>query len=292
MSKKQTTKPLNNAAANDFVQKLSGRLTQARKEIIFALAKHKWFWATEPALQAELALLPQEGKENHDGFLEDLAARPDDIGGVQVLRLKSLARGNFAVIPVFEVRNTAKGHEYSYEYVSWRYGKISGAKGLVFVRPDTNAAPTHFIVLVGEKFAPAEKLYDTIGGFIDLGIEGVQTLTDRILLEVKQELGVDDLEVDEVMDLGNLYTDPGMTNAKPNIFIAFISTKQAERVPSTPVNPDIWELEAGALLVPMTQLKEVVQRTADPFFCSVLLKAAVSEQTSEAFRKSVLKALI
>lgn len=274
-----------------FLAQFVGQLTEARQAIAQELVKRKWFQATDAALQTELVTMPQEPAENHDGYLSDLAARPEELGGLQVLSLSKLARGKFAIISMFNVRNIAKGHEYTYEYVSWRYGSLPGAKGLVFVRPSPSEAPTHFIVLIGEKFAPATKVYDTIGGFIDLGVEGVQSLHDRILLEVKQEVGVEDLEVDSIIDLGQIYSDPGMTNSKPGSFVAFISSDQAERIPKDTVNADIHELESGALVVPLEQLREFVRNNTDALFHVALLKAVASTETDDVFRKAVLAAL-
>ncbi len=274
-----------------FLAQFDGKISEDRRQIIAELVKKPWFQATDPAVQAELVTLPQEGTENHDGYLSDLVARRDHIGGVDVLRINHLARGKFALITIFDVKNTESGHEYTYEYVSWRYGSLPGAKGIVFVRPSSGEAPTHFIILVGEKFAPGIKLYDSIGGFIDLGIEGVQTLLDRILLEIKQEVGLEDLEVDSVINLGQVYTDPGMSNSKPANFVAFINDKQASRIPDDPVNGDPAELKAGALIVPMSSLKDVVRETTDAMFCIALLKAMVSNETDRVFQRSILEAL-
>ncbi len=274
-----------------FLAQFDGKISEARREIAAKLAAKPWFQASDPAIQSELITLPQEGAENHDGYLSDMAARPDHIGGVDVLKIHSLARGKFALITIFDVKNTESGHEYTYEYVSWRYGSLPGAKGLVFVRPSSGEAPTHFIVLVGEKFAPATKVYDSIGGFIDLGVEGVQTLLDRILLEIKQEVGLEDLEVDAVINLGQVYTDPGMTNSKPASFVAFINDKQASRIPADPVNGDVAELKAGALIAPMSSLRDMVRENTDALFCTALIKAVASHETDAIFRRSVLEAL-
>ncbi len=265
--------------------------TAERQKIINKLAKCKWFASTSPELQNELINLPQTGAENHDGFLADLAARPERLGGVEVLKLHSLSRGAFGLIPRFNVRSLVGGHEYTYEYISWRHGPLSGAKGLVFVRPADDQAPTHFIVMVGEKFAPGTKVYDTIGGFIDLGVEGVQSITDRMLLEIKQETGVADMPVDEVIKLGRVHTDAGMTNNQPALFMAFITSKDAARIPMEQLNPDIYELRAGPLVLPMSQLKQFCSEATDSYFFAALVKALASDKTPKVAREAILKAL-
>src|SRR5688572_2417900 len=75
-----------------FMAGLEGQLTGERTQIVEELTQRPWFQATDPVLQAELATLPQTGAENHDGFLADLAGRPDAIGGVTVEKLVGLPR--------------------------------------------------------------------------------------------------------------------------------------------------------------------------------------------------------
>jgi hypothetical protein len=257
---------------NEFLDGLPTDLTPSRAEIISELVQLPWFQATDPDLQREVVLLPQEGVENHDGFLSDLAKRPSSIGGVDVQRLQSLSRGNFALIPVFGVK-AADGTEYTYEYVSWRYGPNSGAKGIVFVRAFEQAEPTHFITLVGEKFAPGKKAYDSLGGFMDIGVSGVQSALDRFKVEAKEETGVANLEVSDVTDLGKIYTDPGMTNNCPNLFMGYISIEDANKIPILPVNMDVHELQSGAVIFPMARLREFVILNTDSYFQSAMFKA-------------------
>jgi hypothetical protein len=83
------------------------------------------------------------------------------------MSLNRLAKENFAIIPIFDVVNHT-GQSFTYEYVSWRYGPRSGAKGLVFVEND--GKPTHFVTLSGEKFATGKRETDCPGGFMDIGV--------------------------------------------------------------------------------------------------------------------------
>jgi len=277
--------------AEAFMAGLEGQLTEDRQRIVGELTRQPWFQATTPELQLELATLPQEGAANHDGFLADLAMRSSEIGGVRVESLADLPRGNFALIPKFNVRNIQSNLPYTYEYVSWRSGPLSGAKGVVFIRPEAGAEPTHFIVLAGEKFSTGRMQNDLVGGFMDLGVEGVQSVTDRLLVETRQELGIDDLSVDEVVDLGTIQVDAGMTNNGPQLFAAFISAAEAARIPSDPINPDVHELKAGAVIVPISQLAEIVRSNTDSFFSTAILKTLVSEQVNLPTREALHKAL-
>jgi hypothetical protein len=244
-------------------------LTDERQKIVIELSQQPWFQATSPGLQAELVTLPQSGAENHDGFLADLASRPSVVAGAEVLSMAALARGKFALIPIFNVNN--RGTHYTYEYVSWRYGPTSGAKGIIFVRPFEGAEPTHFITLVGEAFATGKKTNDTVGGFADLGVGGVQKMVQRIEHEVEEEVGVS--EVDEVIDLGVVNTDRGMTNNAPRLFMAWVSSETAAQISSRHVNTDIYELQSGALILPMQHLRDFVVNNTDAFFHSAMLKA-------------------
>lgn len=253
-----------------YLEQISQELTPQRRMIVESLMERSWFQRTSEELQLELATLPQQGRENHDGFLLDLAARPDKIGGVEVIELLKLPRGNFALLPMFRVRNEAMT-EYTYEYVSWRYGPESGAKGLVFVENDGQIS--HFVVLRGDKFATGKREWDSVGGFIDLNVEGVTTALQRIKKEVTEELGVPDLKINKVFDLGTVVSDAGMTNNAPRLFAAVIDANEAQGISETPLNPDEYELKAGTVIIPLSQLPEIIATNNDAFFLSAVARA-------------------
>lgn len=233
-----------------------------------------WFQASHVTIQAELAQLPCEGRENHDGFLQDLANRPNTMGGLTVLELVKLAHGNFALIPIFKVRNE-QGAEYTYEYVSWRYGPASGAKGIVFVR--NGGVITHFLLLRGDKFATGSIEWDLVGGFIDLDVNGVKNALDRFAVEIREELGLPDLKIDDdIIDFGPQLIDSGMTNNRPTFFVAFIDGSEAVRLTETPFNPDEFELKARVVVIPISQLTEMVKKVPDGYFRSVVALCAVN----------------
>lgn len=243
-----------------------------RQAIIQGLLETPWFQRTDIELQTELLTLP----ENHDGFLEDLYDRPEEIGGIVVDKLVDLPRGNFALTPKFAVTNEA-GQGYTYEYVSWRQGPHSGAKGIIFTRPDADSAPTGFIVLQGEKFATGQTEFDAIGGFMDLGEDGVGSVDDRILVEIAEELGVDpdDMAVDEVIDLGRVRTDAGMTNNSPSVFAAFITNETAAALPHDPSNQDSLELRSKVVARPIEELPAFVEQHGDGLLNTAIARSAV-----------------
>lgn len=262
---------------SDFVRKQEMALalkqaTPERRAIFEQLQEKQWFQHTDPSLQKALLTLPSKGRENHDGFLEDLAKRPEEVANVKIERLVDLPHGSFALVPKFEVsRLDNPSMRYTYEYVSWRTGPLSGAKGVVFVEKDGQT--THFIVLRGEKFAPGKKTWDTVGGFIDLDSDGVKNLDERTVHEIREELGVKDLKIRSVVNLGRVLPDAGMTNNEPLLFAAFISDADKSRIASQPVNPDVYELKSGALVLPMEQLPDVVMTNTDGYFLSTIARA-------------------
>lgn len=247
-------------------------VTPERREIYEALKEKLWFQHTSHELQKELISLPDKGRENHNGFLQDLADRPEEVGNIKVERMVDLPRGSYALVPKFEVsRIDNPSLRYTYEYVSWRHGPLSGAKGVVFVEKDGKA--THFIVLRGEKFAPGKKVFDTIGGFIDLHSDEVTSLGERTVHEIQEELGVPKLHVSKIVNLGNVMPDAGMTNNEPSLFAAFISDIDLGKISSTPVNLDVYELKSGAVVLPMVDLPKIVMNNNDGYFLSTIARA-------------------
>jgi hypothetical protein len=246
---------------------LSEESRKLRRPIVDALKQRGWFNNTNQELQAELVTLP----DNHNGFLADLAERPEEVGGLEVSEMVELPRGAFALIPKFKVIRQEDGTEYTYEYVSWRQGPDSGAKGLVLVEGDEGEY-THFIVLRGDKFATGEKEFDLVGGFAEPGEDGSIALQDRFVKEIQEELGLPDLEVKRAIPLGKVHVDAGMTNNHPSIFGAVIDGSEAERLSDSPVNPDIYELKSGTVVFPMSQLKELIKANDDAFFLTTVVR--------------------
>lgn len=254
------------------IDALLARATPERRSIFEKLREKKWFQQTDPTLQKSLLLLPSKGRENHNGFLDDLANRPEEIANIKVERMIDLPKGSFALVPKFEVsRLDNPSLRYTYEYVSWRTGPLSGAKGVVFVEKDGQTS--HFIVLRGEKFAPAKPTWDTVGGFVDTGRESVNQIETHVSREIQEELGGSDIHVNKVVNLGHVLPDAGMTNNEPSLFAAFIGANDLSRLSSEPVNPDIYELKSGAVIFPIDHLPQVVMDNTDGYFLSTIARA-------------------
>ena len=247
--------------------KLLAKMTVERREIAETLFIRKWFLETDVKLQKELLAMP----ESWNRFLADIASRSELVGGITVLSLAKLARGNFTAIPVFNVLNPEKGNKYTYEYVSWRFGPNPGSKGVVLV--ESGGKITHVIVLKGPKFASGIKeVYDTPGGFIEYGEDGKTKMEEGIKREVREELGVKELRVGKVYDLGRFLPDTGMTNNNPHLFAAVISEAEAKKIKNQVDNLDPYELRAQLLVLPMSSLRDVVIETEDAYFLAVVAK--------------------
>lgn len=248
------------------------KATPERRAIGEKLLEKPWFQHTDPELQKTLLSLPSKGIENHNGFLEDLANRPDTLSTIKIERMVDLPRGSYALVPKFEVsRLDNPSMRYTYEYVSWRNGPMTGEKGVVFV--EDQGKTTHVVVLRGDKFATGKKSWDSIGGFADIGVNGVTSVDERTVKELQEELGIPDLAVTRKVNLGRINTDVGMTNNEPGIFAAFISSKDAQKIASKPLNGDTYELNSGAVIFPIDQLPNVVMANTDSFFLSTIARA-------------------
>lgn len=238
----------------------------SRRQTLQKLRERNWFRRSSPEVQLDLVRLPKEW----DGFLADLAGRPEQLSNVTVVSLDRLARGNYAITPVFNVVNE-QGHSFTYEYVSWRNGPDSGVKGLVLLEQD--GEPTHFVVLQGEKFATGRAETDSVGGFVDISVAGATSVLERIQAELREELGLQELKLArEPQDLGKLCVDAGMTNNRPGLFLASIDITFATRLGELE-NSDSRELKGRVQIVPIAELRQRVMTIEDSFFLACVCRA-------------------
>jgi len=186
----------------------------AFSEVEATLNTRGWWNATDPKVQGVVRDLFDRGRE---GFVRDLAQNPDRLGDLNITKLVMVVFEPFsACLPVFEVNKDGQ-KPYTMSYHSWKTGPASGAKGVVFVR-NTDGEVTHFVTLKAMKFAVHGETFDAIGGFTESGEFNV---SETILREITEEIGkVGEVEV---VNLGSVYTDAGMTNNHPGMFAAFIT---------------------------------------------------------------------
>ncbi|MBU0572442.1 hypothetical protein KKH23_03825 [Patescibacteria group bacterium] len=242
-----------------------------RDEVLDLLEQRSWIKATDHNLWVELTTMP----EDHDGYLEDLANRPDQIGNLEIHKIVDLKRGNFAIITLFEVSQPQAEKVYTYEYVSWKNGPLSGAKGLVLIA-DAEDRITHFVILRGSKFAVGGDAFDVVGGFASPDEKGVSGMLARFEEEFKEELGLsENLIVKKIHNLGRILPDAGMTNNHPQLFVAIIDASQAELIGELP-NPDPWELSIGPTIMPVERMRDTVMANDDAYF-HILVTRAVAQ---------------
>lgn len=231
-----------------------------------------WFGSTRVEIQLKLLNLP----ENANGFLEDLLARPIKGGGVMILSLEELLYspfGNiFSITPVFKVQSLVNPEiVYHYEYHSWKQGPESGSKGLLLLQNDKKI--THVVLLTGFKFAVGKDAYDAIGGFASPDETGINGMIQRFDTEIKEELGMPEIRVNEIIPLGRLMPDAGLTNNYPNLFAAVIdgsdmNIKEYEEID----NPDLLEMRASIMVMPVETISDFVFENDDGYFLACIAR--------------------
>jgi ADP-ribose pyrophosphatase YjhB (NUDIX family) len=247
-----------------FMRLATEGMSPERTAIFAQLEGKAWWRNTANELKYDLLIRP----ENWNGYLADLAKRPEVIGNATQREIVEIPRTTFGGSTMFLVQTAGQADTNTYEYHSWRFGPRSGAKGVVFVKDPITGQVTHFLLSRGMKFAPAELCWDCHGGFV----EGNETLADNAMREIREELGVEDLKV-KVVPLGTMRPDAGLTNNHPSVFVAFITTDEAANLPHEPVNPDPYELETKLHVFPIEQLPQLIDENDDAFFQTSVLRA-------------------
>ncbi|MEO5928121.1 MAG: hypothetical protein ABIO72_05360 [Patescibacteria group bacterium] len=239
-----------------------------RQEIEEKLTSQTWFKASSSTVQLRLLSLPgdltEEDKkakkpdQSCNGYLADLAMRPESEGGVKVRRILEVLIPEGRIFGIFtniEVEIIKKPEVvFAYQYFSWRQGPQSGAKGMVLIR-DKAGKFTHTVVLQGYSFGPGKNTPDLPGGFAEVNEAGIAGMLTRFKTELCEELGVPDLKVTEVISLGPFYSDRGMTNNHPELFAAIIDASEATKSPEGQHrNPDPYEMQFVPNIVPISAL--------------------------------------
>ncbi len=259
-----------------FLDECAAFTTKDRQRLLKQLVKRKWFQATAPEVQLQIAQLPQSGSGSFDGFVEDLIRRREVIGDLQITRMLSLPRGNFIACPVFEVRNDLTKQVYTYEYAAYRYTVPNGAKGLVLVRENRESDPTHFIILSGDKFATSDMTYELMGGYSEPQEDDEDIIVSGIIREIQEESGVKNLEVNEVTLLGTLVVDPGLSSHETHLFVAYITPAELKRISANAKNIDDRELNTYVHVLPLTQLSDIVRDTNNSMLLAAVSKAVAN----------------
>ncbi|HSV94906.1 MAG TPA: hypothetical protein VLH94_02985 [Spirochaetia bacterium] len=259
---------------NTELTELISTLTPARQEYVASLLKLSWFQNTAPEIQEEVLTLP----EDFDGFIKDLSERPDEIGNVEVQRLQKLNRGNYLLIPVFEVRSESTNQIFTYEYVSWKTGQHGGMRGIIFL--ETNGKITHFIVNRAHKFSTTREVLDSIGGlFLRIDKNNPTNFPQKIEQEICHHLGIKNLTFKKIVDLGRVFPDYGMTNNSSYLFAAIIDVTNFPNVTNKSDfyrehKPMGLEIE----IVHVSEFFDFVKKTEDNYFLGAAARVLVSKE--------------
>lgn len=250
--------------------------TPRRQSIEQELTVRPWFLASSEAVQEQLLGLG----EDCNGFLFDLARRPTIGGGVRLVELAQVlipeSRPIFGIFSNFKVERLDNGTIYHYQYFSWKQGPESGARGIGLVKVGNEI--THLVCLRGYSFAVGGETYDCPGGFASPTEEGIAGMFQRFKAELGEELGLPDIRFLEVIGLGPMYVDRGLTNNRPELFAAVIDGNEASKIKvGERVNPDVFEIASGPVVIPVAQLAEFVAINHDSYFQNCVLRLIMKD---------------
>lgn len=258
----------------DQIKDLLSTLSPERRILAEKLLSLPWFANSTPEVQEAVLTLP----EDFAGFLEDLASRPDEIGELEVLKMTKLGRGNFLILPVFEVRSNITNQVFSYEYASWKTGSHPGARAIIFL--ETDGKITHFMVSKSHNFSTGEEDLESIGGlYVHFLAKTAQNLPKKIEREICFHLGIEHLEFKRIISLGEAHPDLGMTNNISDLFAAIIdisavpnlTTKADFRSTHKPVG---FELK----IIHISEFMDYLGRIKDNYFLSAAARVLASKE--------------
>lgn len=233
------------------------------------LNSRTWFKNSAQEVQKELMDLA-ENPEVH-GFVEDIAGRPDKVGKETQLRLVKLEHspkdyGIYGISSWFETE-TEDGKKKIEGYYSWAWGPKSGAKLLLLVKDGESI--THLIVLRNDKFPIGDRVFDIVGGFSQQN----ESVYEFVLRKIKEELGFDAsdgvVKVEDIIGLGRIMPDAGMTNNHPLLYSVVLNVLDKEKIPL--IKGELYRT-GDVLFWPVEKLCDLVNRADDSYFLSALAR--------------------
>ncbi|OGL73384.1 hypothetical protein A3E39_00120 [Candidatus Uhrbacteria bacterium RIFCSPHIGHO2_12_FULL_60_25] len=225
-----------------------------RKDVMGRIENQPWFQASDVTIQHRLRSM----SDDCTGFLAHLAQRPMEGGGVRLVALKDLLIPDGRIFGMLVNFTVAKIDDpsiaYAYQYFIWKQGEASGVKGVLLLA-NANGDITHIMCQRGFSFAVGADEYDAFGGFAEPDDAGVRGILTRFEKELKEEAGIDSLDVTSIFNLGRILVDRGMTPNRPYVFAAVVNAAAGSKVREGEcVNPDPYEMRMGPLLVPVRDL--------------------------------------
>ena len=234
------------------------------------LNSKKWYKASPDEIKNEIKTLGIN--PSTFGYVEDLASREDHINGDLILNLSKIEHadskyGIYGIGSWFEVENKKK--EIRMEgYYSWGWGPKSGAKLLVLVK--RNGEITHLATQREQKFPTGSVEYTLAGGFPKLN----ESVLDFIIRSIQKDLNLsvtkNDVILDQIISLGRLNPDSGMTNNKPNLYAVIVNL--SDELYKDVKKGDKFEEDEGIVLWPIDKLADLINKCDDAYFLSALTR--------------------
>jgi dTDP-glucose 4,6-dehydratase len=242
--------------------------------VIKNLESRKWFQDSSDEIKDEVKSLAMNPATF--GYVEDLSGREDKIGNDTLLKLIKIehAPNEFGIygIGTWFVVEDRNGERRSEGYYSWGWGPKSGAKLLVLVR--RNGEITHFAFQREGKFPTGSIVYNLAGGFPKLN----ESVLNFILRSLKKDLNLDardgNITLNEIVSLGRVAPDSGMTNNHPNLYAVIIDFGE-DVYPNVQAGEKFEENE-GMVLWPISEVSEIVNKCDDAYFLAAMSRLTLS----------------
>ncbi len=234
----------------------------------------KWYQASSEEIKKEIHALAMN--PSTFGYVEDLAMREDKIDGDTLLKLTKIVHGDaeygiYGIGTWFEVENKKKERRME-GYYSWGWGPKSGAKLLVLIK--RHGEITHFAFQREAKFPTGSVVYNLAGGFPRLN----ESVLNFIIRSLKKDLNLNvkdgDVTLTEIVSLGRVVPDSGMTNNHPNLY-AIILELGDSKFPEVQAG-DKFEEGEGIVLWPISEVSEIVSKCDDSYFLSAISRLTLS----------------
>lgn len=214
------------------------------------------------------------------GYVEDLSTREDKVGKDTIKRLVQVEKnqskfGVYSIVSWFEIESFEKEKRVE-GFFSWGWGPKSGAKLLVLVRRKKKI--THLLFERTLKFPQGSIVYGLAGGFPKLN----ESILDLIVRSLDEDLGIvlksNEITLSEIISLGRIMTDSGMTNNHPNLYAIVLDF-------SDKVYPEIkegvvLEEEKGRVFWPTGKITEIINKVDDSYFLAAISRLSLTDLTN------------
>lgn len=241
------------------------------KTVLTKLRSREWYKNTDPKIKKKLEVLSKNPRSIK--FVEDIANRPEKIVKDLQKRITKIQcasdKDNIYGIAVwFEVQRE-NGDIQEEGYYSWGMGPVSGAKILILLKKDNEVS--HIALVKDQKFAVGSKAYNLVGGFALVN----ESIYDLISRKLYKDIGVDaskqSVSIEEVVGLGRIMPDPGMTNNHPLLYAVVL--KVDKKVFPFMKKGQIFEKEDDKLVLwPIEKLSELINKADDSYLLSSLTR--------------------